>query len=68
MNDLAKLKRLLHSWMIHNDEHAETYKEWAERISKQGNSEVSDILLKLYDESKNLNSLFAEALKACEKS
>ncbi len=68
MNDIVKLKRLLHSWMVHNDEHAETYKEWAERISKQGNKEVSDSLFKLHVESKKLNELFTEALKAIDKS
>lgn len=64
MNDLAKLKRLLHHWMEHNDEHAETYKEWAERAASFGNKELSDNLLKLYIETKKLNELFHEALKA----
>ncbi len=63
MNDLVKLKRLLHHWMEHNDEHAETYKEWAERIASQGNNELSDNLLKLYMETKKLNGLFQETLK-----
>ncbi|MCX7913465.1 MAG: hypothetical protein N2511_02630 [Thermodesulfovibrionales bacterium] len=67
MDDVTKLKRLLHHWMEHNDEHAETYKEWAEKISKLGKGELSDILLKLHVESKKLKDLFQEALKACEK-
>lgn len=62
MNDIAKLKRLLHHWMDHNDEHADTYKEWAERIASQGNKELSENLLKLYVETKNLNRLFQEAI------
>ncbi len=66
MSDIAKLKRLLHHWMEHNDEHAETYKEWAEKIASQGNKELSENLLKLYVETKKLNGLFQEALKACK--
>jgi hypothetical protein len=31
MNELDKLKRLLHHWTAHNDEYAEDYKDWAER-------------------------------------
>lgn len=64
MNDLAKLKKLLHHWMEHNDEHAETYKEWAERVASPDNKELSDNLLKLYMETKKLNGLFQETLKA----
>lgn len=66
MSDIGKLKRLLHHWMEHNDEHAETYKEWAEKVLSTGNKELSDNLLKLYVETKKLNGLFQEALKACK--
>jgi len=63
MDDIEKLKRLLHHWMEHNDEHARTYREWAEKTSSLGKKEVSDILDRLYRETKDLGGLFREALK-----
>jgi len=62
MNDIAKLNRLLHHWMEHNDEHAETYREWAEKAAGLGNKELSDTLGKLYNETKKLNVLFQDAI------
>jgi hypothetical protein len=39
MDDLEKLKKLLPHWTEHNDEHAKTYKDWAERMSSSGKEE-----------------------------
>lgn len=66
MNDLAKLNKLLHHWMEHNDEHAETYKEWAGKVAALGKTDLSETLLKLCNDTKKLNSLFEEALKKIE--
>ncbi len=63
MNDIEKLKKLLHHWMEHNDEHARVYREWAEKTSTLGKKEVSEILDRLYHETRKLNGLFEEALK-----
>ncbi len=63
MDDLEKLKKLLHHWMEHNDEHARVYREGSEKTSSLGKEEVSEILERLYLETKKLNGLFEEALK-----
>ncbi|MEW6116047.1 MAG: ABC transporter ATP-binding protein [Nitrospirota bacterium] len=63
MNDLAKLKHLLHHWHEHNDEHAQTYKDWADKMLHAGNKELSDVLNKLYQDTKKLSGLFEEAAK-----
>jgi hypothetical protein len=63
MNELEKLKHLLHHWKEHNDEHAETYRQWAEKASALGNEELSKILAALCNEAKKLNGLFEEAMK-----
>ncbi len=63
MNELAKLNKLLHHWMEHNDEHAETYKEWAGRAAELGKRDLSQTLLRLCNETKKLNGLFEEAMK-----
>ncbi len=63
MKELEKLKKLLHHWKEHNEEHAETYREWAEKASSLGNRELSEILTRLCQETKELTGLFAEAEK-----
>ncbi|GER92458.1 hypothetical protein A45J_0174 [hot springs metagenome] len=63
MDDLQKLKHLLRHWMEHNDEHAETYRNWVEKVSSLGNKELSEILGQLYHQTKKMNELFEEAIK-----
>ncbi|MDA8155837.1 MAG: ABC transporter ATP-binding protein [Actinomycetota bacterium] len=57
----AKLKVLLEHWKEHNEEHATTYLEWAEKARKEGNAALAEILKKIAKESKNLSGLFEEA-------
>lgn len=67
MSELEKLKKLLHHWLEHNDEHAEVYREWAEKTANLGNRELSEILLRLYNETKKMNELFEKAItKSCQ--
>jgi hypothetical protein len=63
VNDLEKLKQLLHHWSEHNDEHAETYRDWAKKTYSLGNGELSEILEKLCHETKKLTVLLEEARK-----
>ena len=63
MDDLEKLKKLLPHWMEHNDEHARTYKDWAQRMSSLGKNELSDALKEIHQESEKLQKLFEKALK-----
>lgn len=66
MDDLQRLKHLLHHWKGHNDEHAETYRQWAEKASTLGRDELSKTLRNLYYETKKLNMLFEDAMKAID--
>lgn len=63
MDQINKLKKLLLYWKEHNDEHAKSYKIWAEKASVFGNIELAGILEKLYGETKKLNNLLDEALE-----
>jgi hypothetical protein len=63
MDELEKLKKLIPHWMEHNDEHAETYQNWAAKVSSLGMKELSEILTKLHRESKKLRELFVEAIR-----
>lgn len=61
MEELEKLKKLLHHWKEHNDGHAESYRIWSEKASAQGEEELSKVLGRLYSETKGLDGLFDEA-------
>ena len=63
MEQLRKLKRLLNYWTEHNNEHAQTYMDWAEKVSSTGNEELSRTLVRLYMEQKRLNRRFEEVRK-----
>lgn len=67
MDEIEKLKKLIPHWMEHNDEHAESYKGWAEKASSSGMKELSEILLRLHRESKKLGELFQEAIRILNK-
>jgi hypothetical protein len=64
MDEIEKLRKLLHHWMEHNDEHAETYLDWSKKASSLGNTDLSNILKQISIESKKLNELFIKAIKA----
>ena len=66
MDDLEKLKTLLPHWMKHNDEHAKTYKDWAEKMSSLGKKELSEVLEVIHQESQKLRGLFQEALRVVD--
>jgi len=63
MDEIGKLKKLIPHWMEHNDEHAETYQNWSEKVSSLGMKELSEILKKLHQEFKKLRELFEEAMR-----
>lgn len=63
MDELEKLKKLLHHWQEHNNEHAEVYREWAEKLLLLDRVELSKDLGRLCDETKKIGGLFEEAIK-----
>lgn len=44
-NDILKLKKLLEFWIEHNKEHADEFKEWAQKARKLGKESVCEDLL-----------------------
>ncbi|MBZ0155676.1 MAG: energy-coupling factor ABC transporter ATP-binding protein [Alphaproteobacteria bacterium] len=63
MNELDKLKHLLHHWQEHNDEHADTYKEWSQKMSALGRQDLAGVLDALYRDASKLGTLFEEAMR-----
>lgn len=63
MKELDKLKHLLHHWQEHNDEHADTYREWSQKMSALGRQDLANVLETLYREAGKLGALFEEAMR-----
>ena len=67
MTDLEKLKKLLTHWAEHNEEHAKTYLEWAEKAGESGDKEIYNILKEIAENTKRLDGLFEKAKKIVGK-
>jgi hypothetical protein len=68
VDELEKLKILLHHWIEHNNEHAEIYRDWAKKAVILSNEEVSKILELLYYETRKLNRLIEKAMEKLDNS
>ncbi|PIV65966.1 MAG: nickel ABC transporter ATP-binding protein [Nitrospirae bacterium CG01_land_8_20_14_3_00_44_22] len=67
MTEPDKLKKLLEHWAEHNEEHAKTYLEWAEKASASGDKELSSVLKEIAENTKKMDGLFEKAKKALGK-
>ena len=67
MTEPDKLKKLLEHWAEHNEEHAKTYLEWAEKASASGDKELSSVLKEIAENTKRMDGLFEKAKKALGK-
>ncbi len=56
-----KLVTLLDHWIKHNQDHALTYKNWAEKAKANDMSEVAGLLEDAAETSLRVNDLFAQA-------
>jgi len=63
MDDLERLKVLLAHWLEHNKEHADSYREWAEKALEMKQDDIAQILERLSRETEGLNDLIEEALR-----
>jgi hypothetical protein len=57
-----KLIKLLEHWIRHNQEHAQTYGDWAEKTAAESKGEVSILLNEAVSLSMDLNRKFEKAL------
>lgn len=63
-----KINKLLEHWIKHNDDHAATYREWADRARKEGMNDVADIMLAAAEKNVLINDEFKQALALLKKS
>lgn len=55
-----KMAKRIEHWVRHNDEHAETYREWAGSARENGMAEIGAFL----DSAANLTAAITDQLKA----
>lgn len=59
MDDIEKLKRLLHHWIEHNQEHGRLYREWAKKV-KELNPGAGLLLEDIVRETERIDALFKQ--------
>jgi hypothetical protein len=64
MDEIEKLKKLLPHWTEHNNQHADSYRRWALKVSELGNERLAEVLERLYKKTKELNDILEEAMKS----
>jgi len=63
LSDKEKLGKLLEYWIKHNEEHANTYREWSQKATALEMQEVAGILNEAANTTLSMNTRFQEALK-----
>ena len=58
-----KLKKILDHWIKHNMDHAETYRDWAERAHQAQMDDVARLLKEAADLNITMNEKFEAAKK-----
>jgi len=66
-DNLAKLRILLPHWIEHNGEHAERFREWAEKAREMGLEEVAQQIEEAVERMGACNQALSAALKVLER-
>lgn len=62
--DEQRVQVLLHHWQHHNEQHANSYKEWADRLREGGWGDVAELLQEAARLTLEINEVFNKA-KGC---
>lgn len=62
LSSRQKLVKRLEHWIAHNDEHAETYREWAKTATEMGMSPVSELLEEAAQATAAINHTLQDAI------
>lgn len=63
----AKMIKLLAHWVKHNEDHAGTYRDWAQRAEDNGMHEIAKLLHEVAEMTIMINARFAEASSHIKK-
>ncbi len=58
-----KLIKLLDHWLKHNEDHSQTYKDWAEKAKDKNLEKVVVLIRDASDMTLEINKKFEEAIK-----
>jgi len=59
----VKLKTLLNYWVEHNRQHAQEFREWAEKAKSFGQAEVHDDMMRAVQQMNRTNEFLLSALE-----
>ncbi len=59
----GKLKILLSHWVEHNRQHAQEFREWAEKAKSFGQAEVHDDMMRAVQQMNKANEFLLSALE-----
>jgi len=62
-----KILKLLDHWKKHNDEHAASYKKWAERVRADGKADIAALMESAAEKTILLNNEFQTAIDRLKK-
>ncbi len=62
ISEIAKLKKMAEHWISHNEEHARSYRLWANRARETGQDEPGDILEEIATEIEEQNLRFRKII------
>jgi len=66
-NELAKLRVLLPHWIDHNEEHAASFRRWADKARALGQEETAQRIEEAVERMAACSQALAAALKELEK-
>jgi hypothetical protein len=58
-----KVNKLIEHWIKHNEDHAATYREWAERARTEGLDDVASTMIAAAEKNVMINQDFQKALE-----
>ena len=66
MSDKDKLTKLLEHWVGHNDDHANNYRQWAEKATAMGLSSAAGLISEAADLTDAISEKFRQAKKSID--
>ncbi len=60
-SEMEKLRILIEHWMEHNEEHAETYLQWADKAESAGKADLAEMLREIAQQTRKIDSSFQRA-------
>lgn len=67
MSFKEKINKLIEHWIKHNDDHASTYREWADRAQAEGLDDVAAAMIAAAEKNIVINREFKQALEMLKK-